>query len=75
MLTIQDQSEGAILSALQEQLKYIEDERTHERDYLMDFYEGINLDHYVSDYFGPETLRQTVIHKIISPDVSVVYVR
>ena len=61
MLTIQDQSEGAILSALQEQLKYIEDERTRERDYLMDFYEGFNLEHYVSDYFGPETLRQTVI--------------
>ena len=44
MLTIQDQSEGAIVSALQEQLKYIEDERTRERDYLMDFYEGINLE-------------------------------
>ena len=61
MLTIQDQSEGAILGALKEQLTYVEDERTRERDYLMDFYEGNNLEHYVSDYFGPETLSQPVI--------------
>ena len=60
MLTISDQSEGALLGALQEQLKYIEDERTRERDYLMDFYEGINIDHYVSEFFGAETLRQAV---------------
>ena len=46
MLIIQDQSEGALVSALQEQLKYIEDERTRERDYLIDFYEGIKLAHY-----------------------------
>ena len=32
MLTIQDQSEGAILGALKEQLTYVEDERTRERD-------------------------------------------
>ncbi len=60
MLTISDQSEGALLGALQEQLKYIENERTRERDYLMDFYEGINIDHYVSEFFGAETLRQAV---------------
>ena len=50
MLIIQDQSEGALLGALQEQLKYIEDERTRERDYLMDFYEGINLEHLDRDW-------------------------
>tara|TARA_X000001388_G_scaffold20802_1_gene13788 strand:- start:6668 stop:8023 length:1356 start_codon:yes stop_codon:yes gene_type:complete len=61
MLTIPDLSQEAVTSALKRKLRYIEDERTKERDYLMDFYEGINIEDYVGNYFGPETLRQAVI--------------
>ena len=61
MLTIPDLSIGAVNDALKNQLRYIEDERVKERDYLMDWYEGINIDDYVAQYFGRETLRQTVI--------------
>ena len=60
MLTIPDLSEEAVTSALADNLRYVEDERVKERDYLMDWYEGINLDQYVGDYFSPETLSQTV---------------
>ena len=65
MLTIPDLSEAAVTSALQDKLRYNEDERIKERDYLMDWYEGINIDQYVSDYFSAETLRQTVTPQII----------
>ena len=61
MITIPDLSIGAVYDALQNKLQYIEDERVKERDYLMDWYEGINIDNYVADYFGKETLRQAVI--------------
>ena len=39
----------------------MEDERVRERDYLMDWYEGVNIEQYVSEYFRPETLRQVPI--------------
>ena len=61
MLTIPDLSQGAVQDALKNKLRYIEDEHVRERDYLMDWYEGINLENYVSKYFGAETLRQAVI--------------
>ena len=61
MLTIPDLSQGAIHEALKSQLRYIEDERVKERDYLMDWYEGVNIHQYVSQYFGAETLRQCVV--------------
>ena len=61
MLTIPDLSQGAVQTALKKKLRYIEDERVRERDYLMDWYEGINLESYVANYFGAETLRQAVI--------------
>ena len=61
MLTIPDLSQGAVQTALKNKLRYIEDEHVRERDYLMDWYEGINLENYVSNYFGAETLRQAVI--------------
>ncbi len=58
MVTIPDLSQSAIAESLKDSLRYIEDERVRERDYLMDWYEGINIDSYVNDYFSPETLRQ-----------------
>ena len=61
MVTIPDLAQSSVNEALKETLKYIEDTRTRERDYLMDWYEGANVDQYVSDYFKPETLAQVPI--------------
>ena len=58
MVILKDLSEDALQEALTSQLSYIEDERTKERDYMLDWYEGINIDSYVGEYFGSETLRQ-----------------
>ncbi len=55
MVTIPDLAQSSVNEALKETLKYVEDTRTRERDYLMDWYEGTNIDQYVSDYFKPET--------------------
>jgi len=60
MLIIPDLSASAVSNALNNKLKYIEDERVKERDYLMDWYEGININDYVGKYFSAETLRQAV---------------
>ena len=61
MLTIPDLSESSINAALQETLSEIEDARTREVDYLLDWYEGIETDRYISQYFGRETLSQAPI--------------
>ena len=61
MVTIPDLAQSTVNEALKDSLKYIEDERVRERDYLMDWYEGTNIDQYVADYFRPETLRQVPI--------------
>jgi len=61
LVILQDLSQSAITDALKDHLQYIENERTKERDYMMDFYEGINMDEYVARYFTPETLRQAPI--------------
>ena len=58
MVIIQDLSENAIQESLKNHLNYIEDERTKERDYMLDWYEGINIDDYVRKYFSRESLRQ-----------------
>lgn len=61
MVTIPDLSQDAVAASLKKKLRYIEDERIKERDYLMDWYEGVNIDRYIADYFGRETLRQAPI--------------
>lgn len=61
MVTIPDLAQSSVNEALKETLKYVEDTRTRERDYLMDWYEGTNIDQYVSDYFKPETLAQVPV--------------
>ena len=61
MVTIPDLSQSAVADALKEKLRYIEDERVRERDYLMDWYEGINIEGYISQYFSRETLQQAPI--------------
>jgi hypothetical protein len=60
-VNIPDLSTDAVLASLKNKLQYIEDERVRERDYLLDWYEGVNIDQYVRSYFGSETLKQIPI--------------
>jgi len=60
-MIIKDISEQLIVDGLSEYLNHIENQRTRERDYLLDFYEGINVDHYVREFFGTESLQQVPI--------------
>ena len=60
-MNIPDLSTDAVLASLKNKLQYIEDSRVKERDYLLDWYEGINIDQYVRSYFGSETLKQIPI--------------
>ena len=57
-MIIQDLSEQIIIDSLSDYLKRIETQRTKEREYLLDFYEGINMEEYVGEYFGSESLQQ-----------------
>ena len=61
MVTIPDLSQSAILSSLREALNNIENQRVKEREYMLDFYEGINMDRYVKKFFGSESLNQVPI--------------
>ena len=61
MLTIPDLSESSVISALKQTLNKIEDARTREVDYLLDWYEGTETSKYISRYFGRETLAQAPI--------------
>lgn len=71
MVIIQDLSESAIQESLKNHLSYIEDERTKERDYMLDWYEGINIDDYVRRYFSRESLRQVPsLHQNITKRVA-----
>ena len=71
MVIIQDLSESAIQESLKNHLSYIEDERTKERDYMLDWYEGINIDDYVRKYFSRESLRQVPsLHQNITKRVA-----
>lgn len=58
MVTIPNLSQEAVAASLKKSLSYIEDGRTQERDYLMDWYEGCDIERYISQYFTAETLRQ-----------------
>ena len=60
-MIIKDISEQLIVDGLSDYLNTIENRRSRERDYLLDFYEGINVDHYVKEYFGSESLQQVPI--------------
>ena len=57
-MIIKDLSEQMIIDSLADYLNTIETERTKEREYLLDFYEGINMSEYVGEYFGSESLQQ-----------------
>lgn len=70
MVIIQDLSTSAIQAALKKQLRFIETQRAREREYMLDFYEGINMDRYVENYFGKETLRQVpMLHQNLTKRV------
>ena len=71
MVILQDLSDGAIQASLKKHLGYIETERTKERDYMLDWYEGINIDQYVGKFFGTETLRQApMMHQNLTKRVA-----
>ena len=57
-MIIQDLSEQIIIDSLSSYLNNIETKRTREREYLLDFYEGFNMENYVGEYFGSESLQQ-----------------
>ena len=57
-MIIQDLSEQLIIDSLSGYLNNIETKRTREREYLLDFYEGFNIEGYVGEYFGSESLQQ-----------------
>lgn len=58
MVIIPDLSEQVIIDSLSDQLNYIENERIREREFMLDFYEGINADDYIKQFFGSESLQQ-----------------
>ncbi len=57
-MIIQDLSEQLIIDSLSDYLGNIETQRTREREYLLDFYEGVNIENYVGEYFASESLQQ-----------------
>ena len=61
MVTIPNLSQSSILSSLRESLNDIENQRVKEREYMLDFYEGLNMDRYVKKFFGSESLSQVPI--------------
>ena len=61
MVTIPNLSQSSILSSLRESLNDIENKRVREREYMLDFYEGLNMDRYVKKFFGSESLNQVPI--------------
>ena len=58
MVSVPNLSEQAVLDSLSSTLNYIENERQKEREYLLDFYEGINTEAYVKKFFKSESLQQ-----------------
>ena len=50
-MIIQDLSEQLIIDSLSDYLSNIETQRTREREYLLDFYEGINIENYVGETY------------------------
>ena len=61
MVTIPDLSRDTILGSLGESLNVIENRRAKDREYLLDYYEGMNMDFYVKKFFGSESLNQVPI--------------
>ena len=61
MVTIPDLSRDTILGSLGEALNVIENRRAKDREYLLDYYEGMNMDFYVKRFFGSESLSQVPI--------------
>ena len=61
MVTIPNLSQSSILSSLRESLNDIENKRVRDREYMLDFYEGLNMDRYVKKFFGSESLNQVPI--------------
>ena len=52
MVIVPNLSQQAIMESLADSLAYIENQRHKEREYILDFYEGINTEDYVQQFFG-----------------------
>ena len=61
MVTVKDLSQQAVIDSLSETLAIVETNRHKEREYLLDFFEGINTEFYVKRFFGTESLQQVPI--------------
>jgi len=61
MVTIPNLAASTIISSLSNALNTIENKRTRDREYMLDYYEGINIDNYVKKFFGSESLKQVPI--------------
>jgi hypothetical protein len=61
MVTIPNLAASTIINSLSDALNTIESKRTREREYMLDYYEGMNIDDYVKNFFGTETLNQVPI--------------
>ena len=57
-MIIENLSRTAVIDSLSDYLAIVETERTKEREMFLDFYEGLNMEHYISRFFGTDTLQQ-----------------
>ena len=55
MVTVKDLSLQAVIDSLSDALAIVESNRHREREYLLDYFEGINTEFYVKKFFGTET--------------------
>lgn len=61
MVTVKDLSLQAVIDSLSDALAIVESNRHKEREYLLDYFEGINTEFYVKKFFGTESLQQVPI--------------
>lgn len=61
MVTVNEISQQAVINSLSDALAVVETKRHKEREYLLDYFEGINTEFYVKKFFGSESLQQVPI--------------
>jgi len=58
VVTVNEISQQAVINSLSDALAVVETKRHKEREYLLDYFEGINTEFYVKKFFGSESLQQ-----------------
>tara|TARA_Y100000593_G_scaffold29776_1_gene59011 strand:- start:571 stop:1908 length:1338 start_codon:yes stop_codon:yes gene_type:complete len=61
VVTVNEISQQAVINSLSDALAVVETKRHKEREYLLDYFEGINTEFYVKKFFGSESLQQVPI--------------